>query len=580
MYWLIAIGITVSSALYQRGTGPTYPVSGSVALHGRTVHYRLDRSHGGDTDHEVRVTTESREITGRLSWKRHKTADEWTTMTMTSENGELVGTLPHQPPAGKLDYVVELMAGNDLALLPPEGGTVIRFKGDVPLFVLIPHVISMFAAMLLSTRAGLEYFSPEPRLRALTGWTLGTLAIGGLILGPVVQKYAFGAYWTGWPFGQDLTDNKTLVAALAWLVAAVALFKSRAPQRWALGAAFVTFVVFLIPHSVLGSELDYEAMDQDARSAPSSSGTVRHDAPSDIATFSIVARDSVNGELGVAVASRFFAVGSVVPWARADVGAVATQSFANTSFGWLGLDLLSEGKDPEDALRNLLDADNDRNRRQVGIVSAAGASVTYTGSECLAWAGGRSGPNYAIQGNILAGEGVVSAMESTFVHTGGTLADRLYQALVAGDRNGGDSRGKQSAAMLVVKKGAGYGGYTDRAIDIRVDDHADPFVELGRLLRLAQVNYAWNQGWTLFMDRQYQPALLAQERAAQLAPDNPEVWYDLAVIRLAAGRMDDALSALEAALRMNPKLRTQARADGDLSRLRTLQRFIDLTRPE
>jgi uncharacterized Ntn-hydrolase superfamily protein len=287
-----------------------------------------------------------------------------------------------------------------------------------------------------------------------------------------------------------------------------------------------------------------------------------------VSTFSIVAHDPVSGEFGVAVASRFFAVGSVVPWARADVGAVATQSFANTSFGWRGLELLANGRTPQEAINELLKGDGDPNRRQVGIVGANGTSATYTGKDCIPWAGGRSGPHYAVQGNILAGEAVVAAMESTFVHTSGTLADRIYAALVAGDARGGDSRGKQSAAMLVVKKNAGYGGFTDRAIDIRVDDHAEPFIELGRLLDYAQMNYAWNEAWTLHTQHKPAGALPHMERAARLAPVNAEVLYDLAVIRLSAGRESEALDALEKALRLNAKLKAQARGDADMLRLK------------
>jgi uncharacterized Ntn-hydrolase superfamily protein len=292
-----------------------------------------------------------------------------------------------------------------------------------------------------------------------------------------------------------------------------------------------------------------------------------------ISTFSIVGRDSVTGELGIAVASRFFSVGSVVPWAKADVGAVATQSFANTSFGWRGLDLLEKGANPDEVVKILLRNDADPNRRQFGIVSANGKSATYTGKDCIPWAGGRSGPNYAAQGNILAGEAVVLAMESTFVQMKGTLADRLYAALVAGDRMGGDARGRQSAALIVVKKNAGYAGFTDRAIDIRVDDHPDPFKELGRLLDYAQMNYAWNEAWTLFRGKKPGEALPFMERAGQLAPRNPEVLYDLAVIRLAAGNERDAMTALESALKFNPKLKSQARGDTDLLKLKGNTQF-------
>ncbi|OGC00725.1 hypothetical protein A2V82_14275 [candidate division KSB1 bacterium RBG_16_48_16] len=297
-----------------------------------------------------------------------------------------------------------------------------------------------------------------------------------------------------------------------------------------------------------------------------------------ISTFSIVACDSATGELGVAVASRFFAVGSVVPWAKANVGAVATQSFANTSFGWRGLELLEQGATPDEAVAILTRNDDNPSRRQLGIVSADGKSATYTGADCMAWAGGRSGPNYAVQGNILAGEAVVLEMEKAFLQTQGTLADRLYAALIAGEQAGGDARGKQSAALLVVKEKAGYAGYTDRAIDIRVDDHPEPFKELGRLLNFAQMNYAWNDAWTLFMKKEYSRALPHIERAASIAPDNAEVWYDLAVIRLAAGDSKGAIAALAKAVKRNDKLKKQAVTDKDLAALRDSQEFQQLVK--
>jgi uncharacterized Ntn-hydrolase superfamily protein len=295
-----------------------------------------------------------------------------------------------------------------------------------------------------------------------------------------------------------------------------------------------------------------------------------------VSTFSIAARDSAAGELGIAVASRFFSVGSVVPWAKANVGAVATQSFANTSFGWRGLDLLEKGATPEEVKEILLRNDDNPETRQFGMVSSDGSSVTYTGKECLPWAGGRCGPNYAVQGNILAGESVVASMEKTFLETGGTLADRLYAALLAGNEAGGDARGKQSAALIVVKENAGYGGYTDRAIDIRVDDSPEPFKELGRLLNIAQVNYSWNEAWTLFTQKKFDEALPRMERTGKSAPGNPEVLYDLAVIRLAAGKKESALTALEKAVSLNPKLKKQAAGDHDLESIHNDPKFRDL----
>jgi len=290
-------------------------------------------------------------------------------------------------------------------------------------------------------------------------------------------------------------------------------------------------------------------------------------------TFSIVAADPKTGEVGVAVASRFFAVGTVVPHARAGVGAVATQSYANTTFGKHGLSLLSHGSSPEKVLEVLLGNDKDRNKRQVGLVSASGASASYTGTSCNAWAGGRSGPNYAVQGNILTGEEVVAAMEKAFLSTvGRPLGARLYAAIEAGDAAGGDSRGKQSAALLVCRKGGGYGGFTDRAIDIRVDDHPQPIRELGRLLDIGLVNDAWNRGWTAFTKQRFEEALRWQEKAAKSAESQPEVLpevlYDLAVIRLANGDLSGARSILALAVTLNPKLAEQAKVDEDLAGLR------------
>jgi uncharacterized Ntn-hydrolase superfamily protein len=292
-----------------------------------------------------------------------------------------------------------------------------------------------------------------------------------------------------------------------------------------------------------------------------------------VATFSIVARDPGTGELGVAVASRFFAVGAVVPFATADVGAVATQANANITFGPRALELLQRGVKPDEIVKILTRDDPAARSRQFGIVAADGTSATYTGEGANAWAGGRKGPNYAIQGNILAGEAVIASMERAYLDTKGSLAQRMYAAMLAGENAGGDSRGKQSAAMLVVKEGAGYNGGNDRAIDIRVDDHPEPFQELGRLLRYAEMNYAWNEGWTAFNQKRFREALVAQERAVALQPDLPELVYDLAVIRLANGNRAGALEALEKALRLNPKLKKQAAADGDLAGLRDEPRF-------
>ena len=201
-------------------------------------------------------------------------------------------------------------------------------------------------------------------------------------------------------------------------------------------------------------------------------------------TFSIVARDPQTGELGIAVQSKFLAVGAVVPWARAGVGAIATQSWANTSYGPRGLALLEQGLSAQETLAQLTGNDEGRSNRQVGIVPAIGEPVSFTGGECYPWAGGITGEHYACQGNILVGPDTVQAMARTFEQTEGALCDRLVTALAAAQAAGGDSRGQQSAALLVVREGGGYGGFNDRFIDLRVDDHPHPIEELRRILEL------------------------------------------------------------------------------------------------
>ncbi|HLZ22666.1 MAG TPA: DUF1028 domain-containing protein [Ktedonobacterales bacterium] len=201
-------------------------------------------------------------------------------------------------------------------------------------------------------------------------------------------------------------------------------------------------------------------------------------------TFSIVGFDPATGDLGVAIQSKFLAVGAVVPWAKAGIGAIATQSWANTSFGPRGLELLAAGSSPEETIATLTEADDRAQQRQVGIVDARGHSATYTGSECNAWAGGIAGVHFSAQGNILVGAATVNALAETFQQSTGKLWHRLIAALAAAQRAGGDSRGQQSAALLVVREGGGYGGFNDRMLDLRVDEHPHPIDELARILAI------------------------------------------------------------------------------------------------
>jgi len=207
--------------------------------------------------------------------------------------------------------------------------------------------------------------------------------------------------------------------------------------------------------------------------------------PSPVATYSIVACDLDAGQWGVATQSKFLAVGSVVPWAEAQVGAVATQSYANPRYGPDGLALLRQGLSAEDAVKRLTEADDGREQRQLGIVDARGRTATFTGSECHDWAGGRTGDGYAAQGNILASAETVAALAETFeASQGRPLAERLLDCLDAAQAAGGDKRGQQSAALLVVEKDAGYAGLSDVVVELRVDDHERPLEELRRIYRL------------------------------------------------------------------------------------------------
>lgn len=208
-----------------------------------------------------------------------------------------------------------------------------------------------------------------------------------------------------------------------------------------------------------------------------------------VSTFSIVARDVETGDLGVAVQSKFLGVGAVVPWARANIGAVATQAHANVSYGPDGLELLAAGLSAQEALDRLVHADEGRDARQAGIVDARGQAASFTGPECTHWAGGHVGEGFCCQGNILAGPEVVSAMAEGYSTATGSFAHRLLTSLEAGQAAGGDSRGQQSAAILIVREGGGYSGGNDRWIDLRIDDHPAPIEELRRLVMLHRVYF-------------------------------------------------------------------------------------------
>ncbi len=255
LFWMLTIVFTLIVSVFQRVTGPTYPINGEVIIDDKELDYKLLRTYGGDGDAEIKIEAPEN-VSGEYECKRFKSNDEWTKTEMKREGNFLIASLPHQPPAGKVMYNIILYANNKVFIINEEP-VVIRFKGAVPDFVLILHIIFMLFAMILSTRTGLEAIIKGKMTYVYTILTIICLTMGGLILGPIMQKYAFGAYWTGWPFGKDLTDNKTAVAFIFWIIAFFVQLRNKENRKWAFVAAIVLLIIYLIPHSMLGSEIDY-----------------------------------------------------------------------------------------------------------------------------------------------------------------------------------------------------------------------------------------------------------------------------------------------------------------------------------
>lgn len=297
-----------------------------------------------------------------------------------------------------------------------------------------------------------------------------------------------------------------------------------------------------------------------------SSGIAKAGGPGEgywpITTFSIVAYDPGTGDYGIGVQSKYFAVGDVVPFAAADTGALATQARGNILHGPEGLELLGEGVPAEEVIRRLIDKDPLGEGRQLGVIDASGQPATYTGSDCLPWAGGKTGSHYAVQGNLLAGPQVIEAMAATFEAAPGDLATRLVYALAAGQAAGGDARGRQSAAVLVVRKNAGYLGLTDRHIDLHVEDHPTPIRELKRLLDIRHAQLAAAQSLDLLEKaRQAGPDLQAglvkearqaAERGLGFYRGDDHLWWLVAQTRWLDGDFGAAVDAGQTALLLSP----------------------------
>ena len=260
LLWILAFLIAAGTMVYQRITGPTYPMRGRADVGGTVVSYRLPRSAENITDCEIAIAVPETSITGVLTFQRFKTKDGWTNVPFERQGTVLVGSLPKQPMAGKLAYSVVLAKGETNVSLAGNQPVVIRFRGAVPPWVLIPHVLAMLLAMLFAARAGLEALDKKGDPMKFAKAAAIFLFLSGFLLGPLMQYYGFGKLWTGFPLGTDLTDNKTLVAMIVWILALRAGRKGKPARGWVLVAAIICFAVFLIPHSLLGSELDYSQL--------------------------------------------------------------------------------------------------------------------------------------------------------------------------------------------------------------------------------------------------------------------------------------------------------------------------------
>ena len=235
--WILALVLTLVSARWQRTSGPTYPLSGRAVLGGEQIGYALHRTHAGPGDEVVRIGGLPGDVAGTLEWRPAGSPDAWTRVPMRREGDALTAALPHQPPAGRLWYRIRLARGTTVLLIPPDHPAAIRFRGEVPAAVLVPHIVLMFLAMLLSTRAGFEAFRRVPRMKGLAWWTVANMLVGGIVLGVFVTYYAFGEWWTGWPVGHDITDTKTLIAFVVWLLAALVAGRRDVGRHRLVGAS-------------------------------------------------------------------------------------------------------------------------------------------------------------------------------------------------------------------------------------------------------------------------------------------------------------------------------------------------------
>lgn len=257
LIWIVAVIITIAAAYYQRISGPTQPVSFDFDLNGSEVEFKLPRSNQGLSEYYLKMQMPE-EVSGQVIYRRFPTNEAWDTLQLKRSNDTLKVLLPKQPAAGKLEYSVELFAGGKKIEFGQTENILIRFRESVPAWIMIPHVLLIFLAMLWSNATGILAAWKIPSYKKHAMITFIVFAVAGLVFGPLVQKFAFGAYWTGWPFGEDLTDNKVMISVLFWLAAV--LLNRKKDRTWlVILAALVMFIVFMIPHSARGSEFNYES---------------------------------------------------------------------------------------------------------------------------------------------------------------------------------------------------------------------------------------------------------------------------------------------------------------------------------
>lgn len=261
IFWVLSFLLMAGAAIHQRGTGPTYPVRGKIQIGQDEIKYRLIRTWEGDTDARIIIKAPSQDIEGLSRHKRFRSHDDWSEkIPMVREGENLIAYLPNLPPAGKMTYEIYLGSGGNFVNLTKEP-SILRYKGVVPKAVLIPHIFIIFLAMMFSTRTGFEALTKGKNLVNYAMWTVILFGIGGMIFGPIIQKFAFGAFWTGWPFGTDLTDNKSLATFVIWVMAWLQVRRNPNRRGWVIVASLALIATFLIPHSMMGSELDFTEID-------------------------------------------------------------------------------------------------------------------------------------------------------------------------------------------------------------------------------------------------------------------------------------------------------------------------------